>query len=168
MTSEKQVQANRRNALMSTGPTSQKGKQRSSQNAVKHAILSEAVIVHGEQATDFDEFRSNMFEDLKPVGTLEVLLLEKAVYYAWRLRRVLRAEAQMFHEELSSQYSGKKLHDFFSGYLGKRMANLSRYEMMLSKLFYKALTELSDIQTSRPSSQTVENSPINGFVSNCS
>jgi hypothetical protein len=36
MTSVKQIEANRRNALSSTGPNTAQGKQRASQNAVRH------------------------------------------------------------------------------------------------------------------------------------
>jgi hypothetical protein len=44
MTSLKQVEANRRNAARSTGPTSEQGKQRSRCNAVRHGLTAETVI----------------------------------------------------------------------------------------------------------------------------
>jgi len=50
MTTEKQVQANHRNATKSTGPKSVEGKNLSSQNATTHGLLAKAVVVHGETA----------------------------------------------------------------------------------------------------------------------
>jgi len=44
MTSFKQFEANRRNALKSTGPTSQQGKHRSRRNALRHGLTAETVI----------------------------------------------------------------------------------------------------------------------------
>jgi hypothetical protein len=41
MTSLKQIEANRRNALKSTGPRTKDGKQQSSQNAVRHGLTAE-------------------------------------------------------------------------------------------------------------------------------
>ena len=44
MTSFRQIEANRRNALKSTGPSSEEGKQQSRLNAVRHGLTAETVI----------------------------------------------------------------------------------------------------------------------------
>jgi hypothetical protein len=44
MTSLRQIESNRRNALRSTGPKTEAGKQRSSKNAVRHGLTTETVI----------------------------------------------------------------------------------------------------------------------------
>ncbi len=44
MTSYRQIEANRRNALKSTGPKTEAGKQASRCNAVRHGLTAETVI----------------------------------------------------------------------------------------------------------------------------
>ena len=56
MTSARQIQANRRNALKSTGPSSEEGKQESRRNAVRHGLTAETVIGALEDAEDYKAF----------------------------------------------------------------------------------------------------------------
>ena len=44
MTSFRQIEANRRNAQLSTGPVTEVGKRKSRQNAVRHGLTAETVI----------------------------------------------------------------------------------------------------------------------------
>ena len=56
MTSLRQIESNRRNAQKSTGPKTQSGKQRSSQNAVRHGLTAETVIGPLEDPADYRAF----------------------------------------------------------------------------------------------------------------
>jgi len=53
MTSFRQIEANRRNARKSTGPTTEEGKQRSRRNAICHGLTAETVIGALEDAEDY-------------------------------------------------------------------------------------------------------------------
>jgi hypothetical protein len=48
MTSEKKAEANRRNALKSTGPKTPEGKDAVRLNALKHGLLSQEILLPGE------------------------------------------------------------------------------------------------------------------------
>jgi hypothetical protein len=57
MTSLKQIEANRRTALKSTGPTTLEGTRRSRWNAVRHGLTAETVIATLEDAEDYQAFK---------------------------------------------------------------------------------------------------------------
>jgi hypothetical protein len=65
-------------------------------NAVRHGILSEAVVVEGleigEDEGEFRALRERSWKSLAPVGPAEELLVDRIVTAQWRLRRVLVAE----------------------------------------------------------------------------
>lgn len=48
MTSQKQLEANRQNALRSTGPRTADGRAAVSQNAVRHGLRAQRVVIEGE------------------------------------------------------------------------------------------------------------------------
>jgi len=96
MASMAQIQANRSNAQKSTGPRTPEGKAVASQNAVKHGLLAEQVVIHGEDPAQFDLYREGMLADLAPVGGIEMMLAERAVSLAWRLRRAERLHSAVF------------------------------------------------------------------------
>jgi len=52
MASIRQIEANRRNALNSSGPRTQDGKMNSRQNAIRHGLTAETVVVPIEDAED--------------------------------------------------------------------------------------------------------------------
>jgi hypothetical protein len=56
VTSWRQIEANRRNARLSTGPTTEEGKRKSRRNAVRHGLTAETVIDALEDAADYAAF----------------------------------------------------------------------------------------------------------------
>ncbi len=55
MTSDKQIRANRRNALKSTGPKTPEGKTAVRMNARMHGLRSQEVLLPGEDEAAFEE-----------------------------------------------------------------------------------------------------------------
>lgn len=148
MTTEAQVQANRQNALKSTGPQTIEGKKHSCQNSVKHGLLSKDLLMGNEKLKDLDAFRDGVYASLSPQGGMEVLLVEKIVNSAWRLRRLTKAENEVIAG--SDEYSSiRGINKAFRGYDGTCLQNLSRYESALERIFYKAIHELQRLQAMR-------------------
>jgi hypothetical protein len=95
--SQKQLVANQRNAQQSTGPRTPAGKAVAKLNALKHGILSTQVLVRGrhlkESQRELTELHQRFVEELKPVGPVEEMLVDKILTAHWRLRRALTAES---------------------------------------------------------------------------
>ena len=100
MTSDKQIEANRRNALKSTGPKTPEGKAAVRLNAVRHGLLSRETLLPGEDEEALRELGQNLRAELQPVGELENHLVDRLVSACWRLRRLRRVEAGIVAWEL--------------------------------------------------------------------
>src|SRR4030095_10193890 len=97
MESAKKAQANRRNALKSTGPKTPEGKAAVRLNANKHGLRSQEVLLPREEEEEaLKELDENLRAELQPVGELENLLVDGIVAAHWRLRRLRRVEAGIF------------------------------------------------------------------------
>jgi hypothetical protein len=96
MTSDKQAQANRRNALKSTGPKTPEGKAAVRHNATKHGLLSRETLLPGEDEEALQALGERLRGELQPVGELENLLVDRIIASYWRLRRLGRVEAGIF------------------------------------------------------------------------
>lgn len=103
MTSLRKAQTNRLNALRSTGPKTPHGKDASSKNALKHGILSQEVLLPGEDKAVFLTLGESLWNELAPVGDLESLIVDRIISAAWRLRRLSHVETGMFAWELYNE-----------------------------------------------------------------
>jgi hypothetical protein len=93
---EKKLEANRKNALKSTGPKTAFGKAVSSRNAVKHGVLAEAPILSGIESFKFwEKHRDGVLRFFTPVGYIEILLTIRFAVLSWRLGRVVRYESEV-------------------------------------------------------------------------
>ena len=101
MTSDKKVEANRRNARKSTGPRTPTGKAAVRLNALTHGLLSQEVLLPGEDADALRELGERLRAELQPIGELENLLVDRITSLLWRLRRLGQVEAGIFAWERS-------------------------------------------------------------------
>ena len=105
MTTQKQIEANRRNARKSTGPKTKAGKAASSANAISHGLTAAGdVLLQDESVDAFEELQRDMLADLDPQGALQGMLARRIVQLLWRLDRAARLEAELFlHGELAAR-----------------------------------------------------------------
>ncbi len=95
MITEKQHEANRRNALQSTGPKTGEGIEVARFNALRHGLRSLQTVVPGEAPEEWESHRAAVVEDLKPEGAVELALTEQIAVKLWRLGRVVRHETDL-------------------------------------------------------------------------
>jgi hypothetical protein len=96
MTSYRQIEANRRNALKSTGPKTEAGKQVSRRNAVRHGLTAETVIGVLEDAEDYTAFEAAITADYDTQSAVERELVLRLSSLLWRLRRATTIETGLF------------------------------------------------------------------------
>ena len=104
----KQIEANKRNATRSTGPTTSEGKRTAALSATRHGLCaSGSVLVPGEDPEEFRAFVERMITEIDPQTELESRLAERLVGLAWRLRRAPVVEAQIlkwfYHDEVCAR-----------------------------------------------------------------
>jgi hypothetical protein len=95
MTSFQQFQANRLNALRSTGPKSNEGKQRSRLNAVRHGLTAETVVGSLEDAEDYKAFEAAVIADYCAETAVARELVLRLASLLWRLRRATAIETDL-------------------------------------------------------------------------
>ena len=102
MVSNKQLEANRRNAELSTGPVTDEGKSIVSKNRVSHGVLSRDVVLPGmeqfENVEDFKQLKESLEEYWNPEGVMEESLCEDLAIQWWRMRRLYRHESGSLKE----------------------------------------------------------------------
>ena len=92
MASPSQIEANRRNALMSTGPKTEAGKSRSRRNAIRHGLTAETVIEVLEDPEEYKAFEMSVTADFDAQTAVERELVLRLASLLWRLRRATAIE----------------------------------------------------------------------------
>jgi hypothetical protein len=96
MSSLKQIEANRLNALKSTGPRTAEGKRRSRCNAVRHGLTAETLIAELEDPIDYEAFEAIVISDYDASSAVERELVLRSASVLWRLRRATGIETALF------------------------------------------------------------------------
>jgi hypothetical protein len=95
VTTDKKRDANRRNALRSTGPRTGEGVLACKNNALRHGLRAVQAVVPGEDPDEWEAHRNAVVADLRPEGPVELALAESVALKLWRLGHVVRYEADL-------------------------------------------------------------------------
>jgi hypothetical protein len=154
MATQSQIDANRRNAQKSTGPTTPEGRAAVRHNALKHGLTAELLIASMEDQPEFDRLCEAFENEYQPIGPTEESLLENLAAAKWRLSRARKTETGFFvKRSLDLEHESQDYRELpANGRLAlivdldsagpDTLAKISRYEARLERSFYKALTEL--------------------------
>jgi hypothetical protein len=161
MATQAQIDANRRNAQKSTGPTTPEGRAAVRLNALKHGLTSELLLPSPEERPNFDHLCEAFHTEYQPVGPTEESLFENLVAAKWRLSRARKSETGFFIKRgLELDQTSEVYRDLpANGRLAMivdsdsasndTLSKISRYEARLERSFYKALSELRRTQSER-------------------
>lgn len=147
MTSRRQAEANRRNALRSTGPRTPEGRAASSRNALTHGVLSTGFLEGHEDHDLFANLLEELVTEYEPETARESLLVERLAMLFWRERRLAIAEAEQadlqFFEGAGPYRTSRRHVPIMDQLL------VGRYQGMLARQIKETLRDLRDERDSR-------------------
>ena len=101
MSTHRQIEANRRNAQKSTGPTSVTGKAVSSMNALKTGIHAKSLLLPSEKLADLEQLIQEYYAATTPPPPKPASLVDDLIYSEWLMRRLRAAETQIWQYQES-------------------------------------------------------------------
>jgi len=104
MSSQRQIEANRRNAQKSTGPTSVTGKAASSMNALKTGIYAQSLVLPSENLADLEQLIDEWYQRHNPTTPEARSLVDDLIYGEWLKRRLRAAETQIWAYDHQENY----------------------------------------------------------------
>ena len=85
--SEAQIQANRQNALRSTGPKTAEGKENSRRNGLKHGLTGDGVVLKPDDSTEVARRTAELLDELAPQSALGTLMVRQMATLSVRMER---------------------------------------------------------------------------------
>jgi hypothetical protein len=156
MVSKKQLVANKRNAQKG-GVKTAEGKAVTRLNALKHGLLTDEILLTGENEEALARLEERLGDELQPQGELERILVDRIVSSVWRLKRALSVETANIVYEHRERIQGsypfnevqRRLMALRDMVTNNSTEMILRYETTIERQIYKALHELIRLQMAR-------------------
>jgi hypothetical protein len=139
-TTQAQIDANRANAQLSTGPKSEEGKRASSSNAIKSGLTGSRLYIRAGEQTEFDELQRLLTEQLQPSGILQCQFFDLILHASWNIHRCMALEANLQSE---TTLEDAMLDDG----LARKIDRLWRYKKMHESTLRQATAEFRKLKT---------------------
>jgi hypothetical protein len=160
MASQKQIDANRRNAQRSTGPNTPEGKSAAKFNSLKHGMTAVTAVLPHEDADSYSELRESFLDTYKPANAVEASLVETIANSYWRLLRARRVETAALDMGIRGL---KKRHNASLAPIKDDdqslvvvlndnedpMLNVERHQTKIERCYFKAIETLRKVQNDR-------------------
>jgi hypothetical protein len=153
MCSQKKIEANRRNALKSTGPKSADGKARSRLNAMKHGLTAQSPVVLDESPEQVETLAQALHDEFHPQTPMEYVLVQRMVLATWKLQRTTGAEIEamqvLVRMSQKPTAANVMVNDLGNG--TSELDRLQRYEMRLERSLHASMRQLQQLRKNRAS-----------------
>jgi hypothetical protein len=173
MSSQAQIDANRRNSQKSTGPTSPEGKAASSLNALKSGIHASSHIISGEDPAELEALTAAFLRHHRPAGPNQLALVDTLIAAEWTQRRLRRIEAELWAYQIGSLDKNLTRDEFVDASfqhnspLGhayqdalEAFTRLQRRIESTSRMYLRTLKTLQDLQAEAPAPVSEPPSPM--------
>ena len=137
MATESQMQANRANSQLSSGPVTAAGKAIVSQNNFRHGFTGAFKVLPSEDQSAFDMLHSNLREQHEPSTAFESTLVEKMAQHFWLAQRALLLQETCFDPETAEVRDQKQLALFL------------RYQTTHDRAYHKCSDELRKLRNEK-------------------
>ncbi len=91
-TSQRRIDANRRNCLKSTGARTVNGRAVSRLNGLKHGLTAKTVVIPSEDPAEYHQLLADVSGTLVPRNRIETILTAQIAHASWMHDRVVRAQ----------------------------------------------------------------------------
>ena len=145
MATAAQINANRLNALRSSGPRTEAGKSVSRFNALSHGLEARSLVIPGEDPAQLEALALDYQHQFRPTGPTEAFLVETLVKADWDRRRYTRLEGLVLQAQFAAEKSGAPLDAFAS----KPVQLVYRRLAAAERSYFRALKELRRFQKER-------------------
>jgi hypothetical protein len=153
MSSLRQIEANRRNSLRSTGPRTPEGKNIARLNALKSGINAKLQVIPGEDPAGLQAMADGYTHEWAPKTYLERFLVDSLVRADWLLQRLSRLEAELWTHEMeaargltfSKLDEDSPIGDVYS----RNYDKFTRFQRRIDsteRSYYRALTQLQRLR----------------------
>ena len=142
MSTPAQIAANRENAKLSTGPTTEAGKAKSSRNNTQHNLTARGLIVLPGQEPAFNELEEDLRANLLPQGATQEIFFTRILEASWNLHRCRLAEAQLYVNSDKPEVDPLVDDD-----IAVKLERIHKYARQNENSLTKCLRELSKLQT---------------------
>jgi hypothetical protein len=156
MASRKQIEANRLNALQSTGPRSSEGKARSSMNALQTGIDAKTQIIRGEIWDTLQELTAEYSGRFRPTTPEQRVLVDTLIDCDWLLRRFRAIETQLWEDAIDIYH--RSLGETFSKY-SDEFSRLQRRVDSTHRQYRNTLHELERLQAAEEAALATAGEP---------
>jgi len=159
MSTQKQIDANKRNAEKSTGPRTEKGKIIVRLNAKRDGFNGQVITLSDEDRPIYEQFKARFIADLAPKTTMELSLAASIAWDTWRLNHLRAVEMNMYalgatDPATAFECDDPRLAIAMSDTMtfakeSRKLALMSIYEQRMNRSIHKNLATLRDLQAER-------------------
>ncbi len=132
--SEKQHEANLRNASRSTGPVTTEGKAAVRLNALRYGLRARSLLLPGEDPEEFERLFAGLEADWRPQNQTERLLVEQMAVAQWKLARLEAGECSLLVQPMAAE---------------KQLALLDRFSVQRARLERSFTSGMRELQRLR-------------------
>jgi len=162
MATSAQLEANRANAQLSTGPSSPEGKAKCSHNALKTGLTGRTILLPSDDVAAYQNLVSLTNKKFEPTTDEEKLLVQSIADTEWRLLRIPTLEAGIYaigRVELAGECAfetdpsarAAMIEALIFRTYRKDLGNLALQESRLNKQLEKHKAQLDQLQEDRES-----------------